>query len=463
MRALLPSRPLVVVGDCLLDRDLVGRVDRLCPDAPVPVVDEVHTATRPGGAGLAALLAAGDGRSVVLVTALGSDAAGRELATLLADAGVQVLDLGLTGRTPEKLRVRSDGRSLLRVDRGTAAPGAVGAMTRMAYDAVAHGAGVLVSDYGRGVAATAGVGDALRALPGRTPMVWDPHPRGAVPLPGAALVTPNDREARRFATEVDGDGMAASTARARLLATRWHATAVAITLGAQGALLVSGDGPPLVVPAPTLRVADVCGAGDRFAATAAGLLADGELPSEAVTGAVEAAATFLAAGGVGGLTHGGIELMHAEQGAAQLAARVRASNGVVVATGGCFDVLHSGHVAVLQQARALGGCLVVCLNSDASVRRLKGPGRPVVPEQDRIAVLRALDCVDAVAVFDEDTPAALLDTFRPDVFAKGGDYALTDIPEARVLASWGGQAVVLPYVAGKSSTAILREAARRGR
>jgi D-beta-D-heptose 7-phosphate kinase/D-beta-D-heptose 1-phosphate adenosyltransferase len=140
---------------------------------------------------------------------------------------------------------------------------------------------------------------------------------------------------------------------------------------------------------------------------------------------------------------------------------VRAQGGTVVATGGCFDLLHAGHVATLRAARALGDCLVVCLNSDDSVRRLKGLERPLVPEADRVAVLEALGCVDAVVPFDERTPEAVLQRLRPDVFAKGGDYALADLPEAALLASWGGQAVVLPYLEGRSTTQLMKEVVRR--
>jgi D-beta-D-heptose 7-phosphate kinase / D-beta-D-heptose 1-phosphate adenosyltransferase len=142
--------------------------------------------------------------------------------------------------------------------------------------------------------------------------------------------------------------------------------------------------------------------------------------------------------------------------------RVRARGGTVVATGGCFDLLHAGHVHTLQAARSLGDCLIVCLNSDVSVRSIKGSDRPLVPEEDRAAVLGALDCVDAVVLFDEDTPWAVLNSLRPDVFAKGGDYEVSDLPEARLLASWGGRAVVLPYVAGRSTTRLIEEAVSRG-
>ncbi len=456
------SGPLVVVGDALLDRDLVGTVDRLCPDAPVPVVDQPAEHSRPGGAGLAALLAAADGRDVVLVTALSQDAPGRELAALLERGGVRVVDLGLDGATPEKVRVRAQGRSLLRLDRGGPA-GTPGDLTDEAAQALSGAAAVLVADYGRGVAAGPRLRTALGALPRRTPVVWDPHPRGPEPVPGCTLVTPNGTEAAHFAPGTSGTLLTATTARARELQSRWAATAVAVTLGGRGALVVEGPTPPSVVPAPEVPCPDPCGAGDRFASAAAGLLADGALPSEAVAGAVLAASAFVAAGGAASVRVGmpAPSAGTAPGSAADAVARVRARGGTVVATGGCFDLLHAGHVAVLQQARALGDCLVVLLNSDDSVRRLKGPSRPLQGQDDRADVLRALGCVDAVHVFGEDTPAEALDALRPDVFAKGGDYALTSIPEADVVAGWGGQAVVLPYLAGRSTTHLIREAATR--
>ncbi len=454
---------LVVVGDALLDRDLTGTVDRLCPDAPVPVVDSPVDVPRPGGAGLAALLAAADGRDVVLVTALAPDAPGRELADLLDLAGIRVVDLQLDGETPEKVRVRSAGRSLLRLDRGGSG-GTVGPLTPEAEQALREADAVLVADYGRGVASAPGVREALTAVAaGRTPVVWDPHPRGREPVPGVTLVTPNGAEAAHFAPGHDGVLLTATTARARELAARWSATAVSVTLSGRGALLVSGEGAPSVVPAPEVPCPDPCGAGDRFASTAAGLLADGALPSEAVAGAVAAASAFVAAGGAASVRVGGPapSAGAVRETPEQVLARVRASGGTVVATGGCFDLLHAGHVAVLAQARALGDCLVVLLNSDDSVRRLKGESRPLQTQADRATVLSALEHVDAVVVFDEDTPVAALEQLRPDVWAKGGDYALADLPEAPVLEQWGGQAVVLPYLTGKSTSNLIQEAVSR--
>ena len=469
-------RPVVVVGDALLDRDVSGRVERLSPDAPVPVLDEEAIHSRPGGAGLAALLAAADGRAVTLVTALAEDLAGAELRALLHERGIEVADLGLDGPTPEKVRLTTGGRPLLRVDRGGRG-GAVGEPSAAVRAAVGWAAAVLVADYGRGVAAQPRLREALEALPCDVPLVWDPHPRGAPPTRGAALATPNLAEATALVPEPTGDALPAVAARARALAARWRAGRVCVTCGARGAVLAAADGPALAVPAPPAPGGDPCGAGDRFASRAATALAGGAAVEEAVQDAVREASRFVAAGGAGtvvgagaGVAAGaalGASATPAASGATRgddalaVAGAVRAAGATVVATGGCFDLLHPGHVRTLDAARALGDCLVVCLNSDASVRRLKGPGRPLIGQEDRVAVLRALRCVDAVLVFDEDTPAAALERLRPDVWAKGGDYAGQELPEAAVLERWGGQAVVLPFVDGQSSTRLIEEASLR--
>ena len=444
---------VVVVGDALLDRDLDGRAERLCPDAPAPVVDGVVASERPGGAGLAAALLARDGLRTTLVTALGDDPAGATLADLLARRGVEVVDLGLGGSTPEKTRVRADGHPLARIDTGGAPP-AVLPPTAAAMRAFGDADVVLVSDYGRGVTAAAGVRAALADAP--APRVWDPHPKGSAPVDGSALITPNRDEARRMARGGDGP-----EAWARDLAEATGARAVAVTLGAEGALLVNGAGPVLRIPAAPAG-GDPCGAGDRLASAAAAALADGCDAAEAVARGVAAATAFVAAGGAAAaLRPGAPALDHLRPQAGEVASRTRAAGGRVVATGGCFDLLHAGHVAMLEAARALGDCLVVLMNSDDSVRRLKGPDRPLVHEDDRAAVLRALRCVDAVEVFDEDTPERALADLAPDVFAKGADYAPDDLPEAALVRRLGGEVVTLPYIAGRSTTRLIEEVALR--
>jgi rfaE bifunctional protein nucleotidyltransferase chain/domain/rfaE bifunctional protein kinase chain/domain len=451
------SPPLVVVGDALLDVDLVGTASRLTPDAPVPVVEDVETRERPGGAALVAVIAAGaSGREVVLVTPMASDDGAERLAALLAGR-VRLIPVPADGGTAVKRRVRVGHHSVVRIDSGDPVIRLHG-MPAEAAAAIRAAGAVVVADYGRGTTAAGDVREALGTAHG--PVVWDPHPRGADPVPVARLVTPNGAEAARVAAGVGvgvgGDGLAAVGARAEALIRHWGVGAVAVTLGARGALLSYGAGAPMVVPAVPVTGGDPCGAGDAFAAAAALVLADGAVTGEAVAAAVAFASAFVARGGASAWDTSEHEPdVVAEPGAEGVIARVRAAGGTVVATGGCFDLLHPGHVATLRAARGLGDCLVVCINSDDSVRRLKGPSRPLVTAPDRARVLEALEFVDAVAVFDEDTPAEVLDRLRPDVWAKGGDYAGADLPEAAVLRRWGGQAVVLPYLDGHSTTALV--------
>jgi rfaE bifunctional protein nucleotidyltransferase chain/domain/rfaE bifunctional protein kinase chain/domain len=468
--------PVVVVGDTLLDRDVEGVVNRLCPDSPVPVLDETSAVDRPGGAGLAAVFAAAQGADVVLVTALADDAGGARLSALLAAAGVQVYPLALAGATPEKIRLRARGRVLLRHDRGGPS-GEPGPPSDEVLRVLAAASAVLVSDYGRGVARQPALRAALAAT--RAPVVWDPHPRGPAAVPGVHLATPNESEVRELVPTLPGASRIATASQgAQGLRRRWRAGAVAVTLGGDGALLCHAGSTPLVVPTSGSAEGDTCGAGDRFAAAASLALAQGALVSEAVQAAVAEACAYVAGGGVATALPAPADVVSvrgarrpavgAERvGVAAVAAllgEVRDAGGTVVATGGCFDLLHAGHLATLQAARQLGDCLIVCVNSDASVARLKGPQRPVLPEGDRARLLAALSCVDAVLVFDEPTPEAVLSWVRPDVWVKGGDYAsgagdTATLPEAEVLRRWGGNTVVVPYLDGRSTTDLIARAA----
>jgi rfaE bifunctional protein nucleotidyltransferase chain/domain len=491
--------PLVVVGDTLLDVDLHGTVGRVAPDAPVPVVDCQRERHRAGGAGLAAVLAAGLGRpDVVLITALGRDQPGARLRDLLG-RHVQVIPLPLDGGTPCKIRVQASGQPVIRLDAGDgrARPGPG---SPEAERALRQAGAVLVSDYGRGVAAHPALAAILSRLAAATPVVWDPHPAGGRPLPGSRLVTPSQAEARRFAAALGGDrdgaagagsgsGSAlASASRDGAALSRAWGSAVAVTLGEGGALLDTGEAVPFLAPAEAIRGPhDSCGAGDCFAAAAAQVLRSGGLLTEAVTEAVRQATYFVRQGGASaapgtaipaetppvhaGPVHAGpvhAGPVHAgpppdaqqDADAWRTVAEVRARGGRIVATGGCFDLLHAGHVGLLREARRLGDCLVVCLNSDSSVRALKGPGRPLVNAEDRARILTALECVDAVVVFGEPTPVAVLERLRPDVWVKGGDYACDELTEAPVVRRHGGEVVLLPYLSRHSTTALM--AAARG-
>ncbi|TXK43740.1 bifunctional heptose 7-phosphate kinase/heptose 1-phosphate adenyltransferase [Nonomuraea sp. C10] len=319
-----------------------------------------------------------------------------------------------------------------------------------AVEVVAGAGAVLVADYGRGVAAVAR--ELLRGC--AAPVVWDPHPRGVRPPRGCALITPSEAEARLLCPgEFPGADRAARAIREEL-----DAGAVVVTRGAGGASLALADGTMLKIPAPVRASGqDPCGAGDRLAGAAALAMRAGAGVAEAVITGVGEASRFVAGGGAAAVRVQEQELGDRPRTAVEVAELVRASGGRLIATGGCFDLLHAGHVSLLRRARALGDALVVCVNSDESVRRLKGPSRPIVDVTDRVEVLRALSCVDAVLVFDEGTPVRAIELLRPDVWVKGGDYEGGTLPESEVLAGIGAETVVLDLLPGRSTTNLIKE------
>jgi D-beta-D-heptose 7-phosphate kinase/D-beta-D-heptose 1-phosphate adenosyltransferase len=453
---------IVVVGDALLDVDLAGTAERLSPDAPVPVVDVQTTTERAGGAGLVARLLARDGHRVRLVTVLGNDAPADRLRELLGDVDVVAGPSGAP--TPVKTRVQAAGQALVRMDSGTSTPPIPVATSEM-LAAITTADVLVVADYGRGLAAAPEVREALERRGRSVPLVWDPHPKGPAPVAATALATPNLAEALR-AAEVPAahSTVACATDAATRLLDRWGCTAVAVTLGAAGALLLErGSSAPLVVPAPAAEVSDPCGGGDRLVASVAVNLAQRLSLFDALGAAVSDASAFLAAGGVAALARPPAPpSLPGATDALRVVQRVRAAGGTVVATGGCFDLVHAGHAKTLRAARALGDCLVVCLNSDSSVRTLKGPQRPIMSEADRRDLLLALECVDAVLVFDEDTPEQALRRLEPDLWVKGGDYRADELPEAELIRSWGGRTVIVPFVPGRSTTTLASALARVG-
>lgn len=459
----MTTKPLVIVGDSILDIDILGSATRLSPEAPVPVVDAERLVQRPGGAGLAALLAARTETGVVLITGIADDEAGQQLHDLLASSGVRVLGLPMSGTTVSKIRIRARGQSMLRLDRGDGAP-VNRPLAGEVADALAGARAICVADYGAGVTALPAIRATLTESARRIPIVWDPHPRGAPPVPGCALVTPNHEEAHKFCSDSSPVG------GAEVLLQKWDAGAVCVTRGPQGARVY---GPQSSVHHVGIArgasggAPDVCGAGDRFAVAAAVALGDGADALTAVRTAVDDAARFVSAGGAAAVSTPvsamGPDILASgarceDANAVDLAARMRRRGRTVVATGGCFDLLHTGHIRLLRQARELGDALIVLVNSDASVRALKGSGRPVMCDADRARVLAALACVDAVAIFDGLTPERMLEDLRPDIWVKGGDYVAAELPEADVVYRHGGEVVILPTVAGYSSSGLIAAA-----
>ncbi|MDT0195375.1 PfkB family carbohydrate kinase [Arthrobacter sp. AB6] len=496
---------IVVVGDVMLDVDLSGDATRLSPDAPVPVVDVSGMKRRAGGAGLVARMLAQDGWPVTLVTVLGDDDAGRQLESHLT--GMRLVSGPSGCSSPVKTRVRAGSHPVVRFDQGCGkapVPDASPAMLR----AVEKAGVIIVADYGRGLAANPQLRELLARLAGTIPIIWDPHPAGPDPVPGVAVVTPNLAEAGKAAQALAGERRQApvpggprrdlhgseahspehqpedpAVQAGRILLEHWQSRAVLVTKGEHGAVLLrEGGSSPEAVPAPRVEGGDPCGAGDRLAASLAVHLLAGRDLGEAARLAVHDAADFLASGGVSALPDpdSGRDAGAASDAEAGfdastaaplrppipvggkrrisepllLARVVRDNGGKVVATGGCFDLLHAGHVRSLAAARELGDCLIVCLNSDDSVRRLKGPERPIIGQQDRAELLLAMECVDAVLIFDEDTPEAALERLRPDVWVKGGDYKGARLPEAGLVEKWGGRCLTVPYHPARSTTGL---------
>lgn len=468
----LRARRTVVVGDLMLDDYVWGDVARISPDAPVPVV-AVRRRTRVlGGAGNVAQNLVVAGADVALVGVVGADAAGAAFRGLAREAGIAadaILE-DASRPTTVKTRVIARGQHLLRLDDEDGR--ALDARVRATLAAAARerGAGcavVIVSDYAKGVVDGALVAE----IASGAPVVVDPKSRDFARYAGCTAITPNRQEAEE-ATGLALTSEDALADAARRIRERCGASLVLVTLGGDGMALGLPDGSLLTIPAESREVFDVTGAGDTVLAYFGLAIGAGLAPADAARLANLAAGIAVAKVGTSAVTPaevlraGGVASAAAGKAldlrqAVNRVAHERSIGRRVVFTNGCFDLLHAGHVHLLERARALGDFLVVALNSDASVRRLKGPERPVVGEADRVKILAALDAVDAVVVFDEDTPLAWIEALRPDVLVKGGDYSRSTIVGADLVLGYGGRVETVPLVGGRSTSAVV-EALRRG-
>jgi D-beta-D-heptose 7-phosphate kinase/D-beta-D-heptose 1-phosphate adenosyltransferase len=470
------DRPVVVVGDVPLDEWRFTDPQRLCREAPAPVVRLRRREDAPGGAGNTAVNLAALGACPVLVAPLGDDPAGERVRAALARAGVTVRTAAVPGyRTPVKSRVVAGGQILLCEEDGPGSAPPVGGLLR-ALETVRGRPVLVVCDYGLGalddqvrdwlVAHRDGFGlvalDAhdLSRWAGLEPTVVTPSWAEALPLLGPAVPP-------------DAERAAVALARGPRLLAATGAEVAALTLDEAGAVVLAGDHAyrSRAEPAPAHHTV---GAGDAYLAALVLALATGaDVPVAAELAQLAAGSTvggtgtcvcsraaLLAAVGDGdgsgsGSGSGSGDTVVDAATLVELVRRQRAGGGRVVFTNGCFDVLHRGHVGYLGQARELGDMLIVAVNSDAGVRRLKGPQRPVNLVEDRVAVLAALSCVDHVVVFEEDSPAALIEAVRPDVYVKGGDYPPELVPEAPLVRRLGGEVRTLGYVPDRSTSAVI--------
>ncbi len=477
---LVSKQTILCVGDLMLDDFVYGEVTRISPEAPTPVLRVRHSEIGIGGAGNVARNIAALGARCIFVGLIGNDDAGLTLTNALAKIGDSIVpDLVIekTRQTTRKVRFVSEHHSahLMRADWETAAPASIesqSALIAYAEAALPQVGAVVLSDYAKGVLTervVRGVIDAARRS-GKA-VVVDPKGHDYSVYRGATLITPNRKELsaavhRPVSNEAEIASAAAELARAI------ESEAVLVTRSEEGMTLHVEGQAPLHVPAQSVRVRDVSGAGDTVAAVMAILLAMNAPFEEAMRAANAAAAVVV--GKRGTATVSLAELRHSILPAASLApedkivfdwseldvrlAEWRRSGLRVGFTNGCFDILHRGHIRLLAEARAACDRLVVGLNSDASTQRLKGKTRPINPEAGRAEVLAALEAVDLVVVFEEDTPLELIKHVQPAVLVKGADYKREDVVGRDVVEAAGGSVILVDLVPGQSTTAIVERA-----
>jgi D-beta-D-heptose 7-phosphate kinase / D-beta-D-heptose 1-phosphate adenosyltransferase len=479
------SKRLLVVGDVMLDKYIWGEVGRISPEAPVPVVLASHQSEQPGGAANVAMNLAGLGVRACVAGFTGGDENEALLAARLRTKGIDSIFVASQGfPTITKLRILGGRQQMLRLDTER-----LGARSQLDYERLlaqvlerlpaCHA--VVLSDYAKGVLTPEvcrRIISAARDL--GIPALVDPKSTDFSRYQGATTICPNLGElaaaARRAAhqlgaADLDTDDLSTILALAESMVPPLNLDFLCATLGDKGIALVR-PGRRFIAPAVARQVFDVSGAGDTVIAVLALGLASGFKPETAVELANIAAGVVVGKVGTVPVEHHELLAaldpqiaLHAEDkvlSREELLNRValwRASGERVVFTNGCFDLLHIGHITLLEQARRFGDRLIVAINSDASVRGLKGPARPIVGERERGRVLAALAAVDAVVVFDEPTPLELIVALRPDVLVKGGDYGVDTVVGAREALSWGGQVKIVPLVEGFSTTRLIERGA----
>ncbi len=456
---------VTVIGDVMLDRFWSGASRRVSPEAPVPVVSVTGQEDRAGGAGNVAVNLAELGLSVSLVGLCGDDEHALALQACAEGAGVRWNVMPCPAETIVKLRVLSRNQQLLRMDfEESLATHANDLFVRYAQQHLADADLVVFSDYAKGsLALVQPLLEHCREL--NKPTLVDPKGVDFERYRGATLLTPNLAEFEAVVGGCDTDE--ALVDRAEALRVSLDLDGILVTRSEAGMTLVQAGQPPAHFAASAREVFDVTGAGDTVIAVMAGCLSAGLPMRDAAQFANHAAGVVVAKLGTASVSPeelltaisapptGAAENVLGETGLVTVLEDLRAQGQRIVMTNGCFDLIHPGHVRFLQQARALGDVLVVAVNDDDSVRRLKGESRPVNTLYDRVAVLAALSAVDYVVSFSEDTPARLIEAFAPDVLVKGGDYAIEQIAGHESVLARGGEVRVLDFVDGHSTSRLI--------
>jgi D-beta-D-heptose 7-phosphate kinase / D-beta-D-heptose 1-phosphate adenosyltransferase len=468
---------VLVVGDIMVDRYFWGRVRRISPEAPVPVVKMQRSSISLGGAGNVAANLVGLNCAVTIVGLCGRDPYADSLRQLLDEKRVQyhLIDDG-SRRTTAKTRVMAQKQQVLRLDEeDTLAPtgDAVQRIQTHIQDELDRCQVVVLSDYGKGMFASKALCHEAIELARRhgRPVLVDPKGPCWERYQNATCITPNTAELEALVGKGLANDEGALIDAARSVRSRYSLERLLVTRGGKGMCLVSPDDGVTLIPAQAREVFDVSGAGDtviatlaaglgagmpfepaaRMANTAAGVVV-GKLGTQPILNS-ELATALRYDGGQHYFPYSAAK-MTAMDGAVARVREWRASGDKIVFTNGCFDLLHPGHISLLYRARALGDRLIVGLNTDASVQRLKGPQRPLLGEQDRAAMLGALTCVDAVVLFDQDTPLEIITTLQPDILVKGSDYQPEQVVGKEIVESYGGCIKLVDVLQGYSTTGL---------
>lgn len=477
----LTQKKILVVGDAMLDRYLWGDVKRISPEAPVPVVRIRQQSEVPGGAGNVAANLAGLECPVSILGVCGKDEAGNRLRTILLEKGIDpLLQESISRPTITKTRVMARGQQLLRLDEEEPRMLSLELeeKIRSTFEQKAPEChAVVLSDYGKGIFQTP---DLCRHLIRfcRTcgiPVLVDPKGADWTRYHGATCVTPNTAELELVTGSTAEESEPELHRSASAVRNRYGLEWLLLTRGSRGMVLCGDDDSPLVIPARAREVFDVSGAGDTVIATLAAGLALRLSFAQAAQLANLAAGIVVGKLGTQPITRPELsaaieinDMQHQSTGTSKIAtlesARIlikswQSSGQKVVFTNGCYDLLHPGHIHLLHQSRDLGDRLIVGLNTDASVRRLKGNSRPIVAERDRAAIVSALGCVDLVILFDEDTPLQLIQAVKPDILVKGEDYRLDQVVGRQIVESYGGRVCLVPLLQGYSTTQIAEKIA----
>jgi D-beta-D-heptose 7-phosphate kinase/D-beta-D-heptose 1-phosphate adenosyltransferase len=458
------STRVVVAGDVMLDRYLFGSTGRISPEAPVPVVHVQETDDRPGGAANVAVNLAALGVKTSLVGVVGRDAAADSLAGILGKRGIDCAFATAADRpTITKTRVQSRGQQLIRLDEENARAMPGNAVTDTLRGVINGAGAVVLSDYGKGALSdvTAMIAACREA---GVPVLVDPKGTDFEKYRGATIITPNQSEFDAVAGRSKSDDELVK--RAVGMMQDLELDALLVTRSEKGMLLIENGSEPVFLSTQAREVYDVTGAGDTVIATLAGALACGQGLASAAALANLAAGLVVRKIGVAVVTTGELSAALHQRGQGgrglvdldillALVEEARGRGERIIMTNGCFDVLHAGHVSYLEEAKSLGDRLIVAVNDDDSVSRLKGPTRPVNALEDRMLVLAGLAAVDWVVPFSEDTPAKLIASVLPDVLVKGGDYKPEEIAGAKEVLRNGGEVRVLAFRAGRSSSRII--------